>query len=49
MANKVLYISFKTYDKKLFLVINHQVHKYRIIARLNVISIPDFNTIFIYL
>ena len=49
MANKALYIGFNTYDKNLFLIINHQGRKYRIVVLFKAIGTPDFNILFIYL
>ena len=49
MANKALYISFDTYNKNLFLIINYQARKYKIAAMFKAIGISDFNTLFIWL
>lgn len=49
MIYKVLHISFITFDHNLLFVIYNQVYKYRIAALFEVINIPNFNTLFIYL
>ena len=49
MVNRVLYVGFNLWNKNMFFVIYHQACKSRIAVWFKVISILDFNTLFIYL